>query len=468
LVPLNENLLGDSINFEDGSLSIYHTDVSLPGNSKLHVAFTRRYASDGTDHFNGILGGWNIDVPFVTYRLRTSYVGQYLTPCTGAMMAPATGASDMAERDQYWAGVTMFVPGGGARLLQENVALLPGATTLFGGTPPNKTNLDHAKVTCLATVQNGAGEGFLATTTDGTQYRFDFKHSFPAGDLNYFTAQCLSADLRDCDPSTVINPNNSKPMTRVNLYASRVTDVNGNTVDYTYSPTTGRLTRIESNDGRVITIGYGVDGRISSVTANGRLWTYSYAQSSIPNTGIEYLDELRRVTLPDGRFWEFLMPTMSPNGREIPCWMNAVQPETGTVKHPDGTLGTFVLAMTMNGKNAVPNLPKAQPPGQGPDLHGCNDFEIPRYTVSRAVTSKTLAVPGAASYVWSFNYHPDLGFYTNLAANDLKQRTLTDPNQNQTRLFYNRRYLAQLEGQLIRSERVDAQASLEPAPKRVV
>ena len=69
-----EGIVGDSISLADGSLSFAHTDVSLPGNSGLPVAFTRSYSVGGVSYFGDILGGWHLDVPMITTRARTTLV----------------------------------------------------------------------------------------------------------------------------------------------------------------------------------------------------------------------------------------------------------------------------------------------------------------------------------------------------------------------------------------------------------
>lgn len=87
------------------------------------------------------------------------------------------------------------------------------------------------------------------------------------------------------------------------LQVTAIKDRFGNFVNYNYSD--GNLVSIESNDGRRISINYSVNKfgnkRISSVNASDKTWYYHYIDAN------HYLniDKLVRVTLPDGRSWDY-------------------------------------------------------------------------------------------------------------------------------------------------------------------
>ena len=66
--PMGEGLAGDSIEHDRGTLSFYHVDVDIPGNSNLPVRFARSYTIHGTAYTGNHLGGWQIDVPFIVPR----------------------------------------------------------------------------------------------------------------------------------------------------------------------------------------------------------------------------------------------------------------------------------------------------------------------------------------------------------------------------------------------------------------
>ena len=146
-----------------------------------------------------------------------------------------------------------------------------------------------------------AVEGIIATAPNGNTYRFDrfIQHRYK--DLGYV---------------------NGTPLQRQAyiLAATEVTDVNGNWVRYVYD-SLGRLTKIHSNDGREITLAYNVSGKphlVSSASANGRQWNYSYQQSSFRVPFWEDWDfhrlsskTLSGVELPDGQSWTLNMSQMT-------------------------------------------------------------------------------------------------------------------------------------------------------------
>ena len=53
ITPDSTDLLGDRIDLYTGSLSFYHTDVSLPGNNGLTVAVGRTYRGVGYSYRHG-------------------------------------------------------------------------------------------------------------------------------------------------------------------------------------------------------------------------------------------------------------------------------------------------------------------------------------------------------------------------------------------------------------------------------
>ena len=123
--------------------------------------------------------------------------------------------------------------------------------------------------------------------------------------------------------------------------------MNGNYVNYTYD-SIGRLTRIAANDGRQIDLTYsGQNAYISSISAHGRVWTYSYSDSDFSNPAhIDNYAPGRRLVLdsvarPDGTQWQFELDSMEARpGPGAGCFQNL---QTLEVTHPDGTRGEFQL-----------------------------------------------------------------------------------------------------------------------------
>ena len=330
-------LLGDSVSLADGTLSFSHTDVSVPGNSGLPVAFSRFYTVDGVSYHPYMgLGGWNIDVPFITARV-TEQFGWTNTRCSGN---PKPHISNDPElNDRAWSGVKIFTQGAGGQLLFHNPQ---GGSNVFGNAIPKKTTENHWRIDCTNSVTGGSGEGFIATTTNGMKYTFDYLNISDGKDLPVATGGCG-------DQLCEIDPDASIPTDHWNFYATEISDVHGNWVRYDYS--NGKLTRIHANDGREITIEY-EGGGISEVKTNGRKWLYSYTGGS-----------LSRVTRPDDLYWEFELQPQKAFQKGYFCTdyplstgAQSSYARTSTVRHPNGTLGSFELGLIKNGRNNVPDL----------------------------------------------------------------------------------------------------------------
>ena len=286
------DILGHKVNLYTGALEFEHTDIELPGNSTLRVAFSRKHVG-GLLRPNGLLGNWSIEVPRVGGNFSNSrgWVTQSGTTarCTGFSSPPYIG---FVNAYQYWQGTHLTVPGkGGGELLPRTPA--NSSTPTDGYSYPLVTR-DHWQVRCLASIQNAAGEGFVARSPDGEEYRFD-----------WMATRSMSA---------VKEQTTTVARSEYMLMATQVTDRFGNWVRYAYDAANPRrLTGITSNDGRAITVAYGANGLVSSVNDGTRTWTYSYG-SGTPNTGIE----LSVVTLPDTSRWELsLTPLVHPISVEL-------------------------------------------------------------------------------------------------------------------------------------------------------
>jgi len=464
LSPSGSNLLGDSVNVENGGLSFSVTDVSIPGNSDLPVAFSRTFSIQTgvkSNYFNQVLGGWNIDVPFITANLDGD--GWKDDRCTQSL-SPYTASS--ANRFQ-WRGARMYIPGQGGKLLMESVN---GGSNVFGSNIPEKTTKDHWHVECLTSVQNDTGEGFLATSPSGVKYHFDFYHRYEGPDFPDLEASsCPGGNM----PSGCL-PGLPQVVTGYwhSLLATHVEDANGNWVKYEYA-SDGRLTRIHSNDGREITVHYTSDDkRISSITTDsGRQWTYTHELLSVnPVTGDGDYGTLDRVTLPDSRYWEYDVQHNWQHfqgghfcdalDQPAPPFQNRTF--TATVRHPDGVVGEFFMELIRNGQNAVPATPATPTPSWEPDGRTCNDFETWSVRIDPGLKSKKLIMPGGEEHEWTYWYEQDGGYHNGSGAPaslDLKKRIITDPEGNETHLFYNRRFASAIERELVKSEKYNSGGS---------
>ncbi len=284
----NVSALGDTYDPASGSVGFSVTDVSLPGNFALPVAFTRTFNVGAGRTFSSTtesVGGWSIDVPYIrahyidasgiSHVNVTTYEGwSGGEECSGDVLTfgarhpSSTGSWEAVSPDEWWAGKFLHIPG------QVSENLIVGSGTYAGH---QVTSTNHKITSCFA--RAGGGEGIEVTGPDGTRYRFDYS-------IN-----------RESAGTTAAMGNARK--TRY-LLATQVTDKFGNTVNYNWSGE--KLDSIVASDGRRIDLSY-VNDRLSTVTANGRTWQYAYQTVDL-GSGINHL-RLRTVTRPDNRKWTY-------------------------------------------------------------------------------------------------------------------------------------------------------------------
>lgn len=202
---------------------------------------------------------------------------------------------------------------------------------------------------CLDSIRNGSGQGFFAVTSDGTKYWFDH--------MAQFHEDSVSMPLTDNRSRIVHRKKNS-------LYVSRVEDRFGNWVQYSYSNAYNQPLKIDSiaaSDGRRIAFNYNQEGYISSVSDGSRVLTYSYQRFGPNGSSIS----LSGVALPDGTSWAYefsglasLRITSLPDDMRkcisSPIAAERDQEVVGTVTHPSGAKGTFVVGLRQMGRTNVP------------------------------------------------------------------------------------------------------------------
>lgn len=414
VVKLGDDLLGDAISLQDGGLSFSATDVSLPGNSALPVAITRTWAlgNTRTRPQGQFMADWNLAVP----RISASFADLWLvmgssTQRCSDTRGPAVPANvaGIFEISSFWQGLRLEVPGGGGELLVTAAGVAkPSDGRMWVWT----TGDGQTHVSCIPTIRNGSGEGFLAVTPDGTRYTFDWmaRRGAPSQFRQYY------------DPAGA-RLSNHMPVHEYSLYATRVEDRHGNWVAYTYANAATdlpRLTRIHASDGRELTLAYAAPDRISSVSDGTRTWTYAYElYGSTAST-------LRTVTRPDGTAWQinFQSLTNTPitpqnNGDDHSC-LSLATPEnlfaehTGSIVHPSGAIGTFRVGIREHGRSNVTlscsnftTRPADAAPGTGNDpLDDINQFVISSYSWS--LLRKEISGPGLQPAVWAYDYASDI------------------------------------------------------------
>ncbi|WP_374437623.1 BPSL0067 family protein [Inhella sp.] len=449
------DLFGDRINLYNGSLSFQHTDLSLPGNNALPVALVRSHSPGRSHQVRGQLGTWDIETPRIGgsfSQLRgwvTSSGG--VDRCSGfslppivsvggggpssstlpsVLPRPPAGAASTPEPNatsvvgfnasNYWQGTHITVPGQGS---QEVLRRSSGYT----GSPSDASyplvTHQNWQIRCLPSIQNGSGEGFLAVAPDGTRYRFDWMASRQQTNVKKAGAEIARQD--------------------VYLMATQVSDRFGNWVRYSYdSANPMLLTRIESSDGRLITVG-NASGRAASASDGTRSVTYGY-------NGIGSLTSVRQN---DGSTWTFNLDGMVPAtlqtaGEGATCDTVGDFPSealTGTITHPSGAVGSFTTNFVLLGRTFVERYCIPHPNGTSATIGAV----YPRYVNTQALTAKQISGPGMATLSWGYAYTAPGGWTTCTTCSQERTITVTEPSGSRTRHVFGNRWRVS-EGQLLR------------------
>ncbi|WAW97476.1 RHS repeat protein [Xanthomonas citri pv. malvacearum] len=402
IAALGPTLLGDQVDLVSGALSFRHADVELPGNDALPVALARTFQVDvRTDvpYHDLPFADWDLDVP----RLSGSFASDWpdarcAVPSVEAAAPPTVQVGDKYfYAPDYWHGLRADMPGGGEMLVLGQ----DGARPASGG-PYYWTTAYRTVFACLGALKNGSGQGFLATTADGTRYWFDWM------------AQYHEPSLK----GTVKSGATHYLARRTNvLYATRIEDRHGNWVTYDYANAwnaPARLTAITSGDGRRMTLAYNGSGQIQSVSAGTRTWSYAYSGSGVDK-------HLASVTLPDGSQWRFDLAALSnaliryEKGQAGDPVRACGDPGgvisggfSGSVTHPSGAVGTFAVQPWRHGRSNVPRV--------------CNEYTTPSNDPNDDVAvypwaydafslvNKTLSGPGVAPLQWQYDYTAQISF----------------------------------------------------------
>jgi len=408
LQSFGSDLLGDQIDPATGALTFEQTDVVLPGNSHLEVAVRRR-RSQGYYYRHDVqaeFGDWTLLAPRINVISGpTAWTGARCSASQDVTLPPhvagQSGSPQIYYNRDYSEGVVLDVPGAGSQQI-----LWPYAGLSIPQFPVGTAHVtvENWRFLCNVTANDG-GEGFTGIAPNGDTYRFDRLITRPYKSLGTVGGATELARNRNY------------------LAATLVTDVNGNTVSYTYD-SFGRLTQISANDEinsierRVITISYqGASQLVHQVTANGRTWTYTYAASTW--NGIDELDEenpaqsaqLATVTLPNSTAWTFQLDGMEgePNGGLLCHQLGS----TLTVTHPNGAMGTFQTFHKRHRQSLNLLTPYSKLCPGTPDETVPLGQPVPVYTgaafKSLSVISKTITAPGASPATWTYGYENDAG-----------------------------------------------------------
>ncbi|SDZ19813.1 YD repeat-containing protein [Lysobacter sp. yr284] len=412
VVALTADLFGDSVDLASGALSFSATDASVPGNQDgLSVAVSRSFSVGNRKGYGPnelAFADWDIELPRLTGVFATGT--GWGSPCThqGNGQPPLIQQPAYFYPHEYWQGNRMILPGRGSQDMMVANGTVP-ATPSTGGPYPWLT-ADLTFFSCLPNQKNAGGEGFLALTSDGTKYWFDWQ------------AQLLEPTLEKTTAGGSSASGNVTYLGRrqVSLYASRVEDRFGNWVSYTYTNAATapvRLTRIDASDGRALTLEYNAAGHIAKVNEGARSWIYEYSRPSSVATS------LSAVVLPDGSRWTLDMAALA---NATILYEQSTRPEdlvrscgdpgivvgpgdlSATLTHPAGARGVFTVGVQRMGRSNVPMVcSNYSTPNNNP-----ND-DVAYYALAYdgfALKKKQLSGPGVTAVEWNYAYGAQISF----------------------------------------------------------
>lgn len=441
---LGDGLAGDQLNFYTGATSFKATDVSLPSNHGLPISIGRsfsvetnrqRAATKGTlanpvvvSPVKRPFGDWDLDIPHIrtvmtqangwvidsaTPQNRCSIIGQtrlspYVPSGSPSLGVPANVPKELGSGsweftpDQYWNGYELEMPGGASQHLLA--AALPNAERPSTGTYHWTTNNDWW-VSCLPTIANGTGEGFLAVAPDGSKYTFNWLSKRNIENIHE------AVYIDEANPGAGVR-HYYLYRAEYRMLPTRIEDRFGNAVVYTWADVNGmsRLTSIDSTSDtggpmeRRITLGYDGNGFISTIkdgtdTAYSRLWTYQYAfNDNRPSGGaLAASPTLTSVTLPDGSQWTYGFSGLAELVAALPFCGLPVGPP------PD---------FTCYGGGTAPSTPSSayvvHPSGARVDFSFDNHFQATQleWFYPLGLKEKTISGPGLAAATWKYSFSP--------------------------------------------------------------
>jgi YD repeat-containing protein len=482
---LGADLFGDQTNLYTGSTSFIVTDVRVPGNSALPMAVGRRFVIEDRGDLKtpGLFADWELEIPHlhgifaktgpsdIGWQVSTyqqSYARCSVSSEQSAMPPTMSGVQGgLFDAGEYWHGNSIYIPGQG----DQEMLVLPASNPYrpTDGKSYHWVTNNQWYFSCLTSTANGLpGEAFLAIAPDGSRYWFDWFARRPARTVTKEVGDGpLDATGQGADSTAHASMAASSSILKreeIWILPTRVEDRFGNSVTYAYnSGSPWRLESITSSDGRSISIAYDTLGRISAISVSGRTWTYTYNTTSGLLTG---------VALPDGSSWSLNMAglasagvTPMPAGSQGEAFFCETRSSSttqatysGSMTHPSGATGTFVVRGTLHGRSYVPKQ-GIWPAGVG----GKSNYAMyPHLFDTLALQTKTIAGPGVPPMQWDFVYGPPNNSWSEDCTSDCvatKTVEVLAPGGIYTRQVFGNRY-KQNEGKLLLVESGTSSANL--------
>jgi RHS repeat-associated protein len=507
IATLGPDLFGESVNLKDGSTSFATTDVRIPTTSGLPLAIGRQLGVNTKDADKYVqpvvdgelFGNWKLDVPMIhgTFDERTGWAsGSASNPSARCSIVSAppgvrsafSGWDIYYYSEDYWHGNTIEIPGKGKYPMLARLADNPAPAD---GDAYRWTTKGNWSISCIP-LRNGAGEGFRVTLPDGTRYSFDWMSSRRAAALKdthcenvflgyevrgvnvgHLRPQDLSR-LHRLDSGGSINGGGQATICNTEvvvnrreyfLHATKVEDRFGNQVIYNYDPSNPRrLLSMASSDGGTIGLSYGTNGKISTISTNGRQWQYQYEADA------RFGSKLVAVVQPDNSRWTFNYGELSTildydkKVRWPDCepMVAATTTAVVTIGHPSGATGAFSFRNMLHGVDRTPG--GCSQPNPDRPLKVDLSHHLMAYKVASLI-SKQITGPGLTPQVWSYAYQPswswnpsgyvdDCGFAPALCESTSKTE-VTAPDGTITRSTFGNDYYRSV-GQLQKTELISS------------
>lgn len=402
---LDDGLFGDEVSYIEGGVGFRVVDVVANTSVKLPLQFGRRMEpfANNLESLNTqdreadkkilILGPrWKPDIPSIVgvYPTRDGLYTGTKPRCSGGTLSPSAisiPSSPPILPYNFWYGMTANIPGHGKEKIWP---LTPGSVVPSDGVTYKFSTASNWRVSCLASLKNGAGEGYVIALPDGSRYFFDW---LALRNVSSFSTS-LATEARK----------------EMHFLATKALDKYGNSITYEYDPLNPtHLTRMVASDGAEIRLNYGANGKLAEVVSGGNTWRYSYATMG----GRE---ELQYVTLPDNSKWQYTIPEyaygnqLSNFGRNCdfrPYNLTSAGDSAvfkQTMVHPSGAVGEFVYKNIAHGYNNV-------------YVGSCLEHQPQTTLVGRvkayalmSLISKKINGPGLVDRTWSITYAPSWSY----------------------------------------------------------
>jgi RHS repeat-associated protein len=408
--------VGDSVDLYSGTLSANQTDVVIPGNGpdiRIRRSFVGGTGSYHAENLIEEFGDWALNIPRIKGVVG---VDSSLAPLWATNRCSGFDSSPLV----YETGWTLEFDGNSRLLVNASLSTLPAGTTAV--------TKDFWQVSCLPSIQNGAGEGFVARSPNGTKVTFNFLKFERTSDWS----PCVN---------NWVKGNDGVYRYRAMMLATQVVDRFGNSISYQYD-SAGNLLSITASDGRSVAFGYTTFtdnlhaaigapttySLITSIASNGRTWLYNYQYKTITitNQGTFQLVYLAGVTRPDGTTWAFDLSAIDDAWTEAKYQYSSggrtgTFGASGTITNPAGAVATFTTTTDvwagLDGTQPTPS-PRGKVPGNhvwycrvpAPTNTVVVPFLFPNSQIQK-LQQKQVTGPGLPTLTWSYTRTSEAGWY---------------------------------------------------------